>query len=108
MSKYVPVRPAQNFRNGWHLFRNRKALWQMLRDAFSGRYKMSVLTVLVSILAVAYIIFPFDLIPDYIPVVGWIDDGLVFYLLLRRLTKETQRYNRFKAMERKQPIGSVE
>ena len=74
----------------------------MVREALAGRYKMSFLTVFVSVFAIAYIIFPFDLIPDYIPVIGWIDDALVFYLLLRRLTTETQRYNRFKAMERKQ------
>ena len=102
MARSTIVRPVSNVRHGWHLFRNRKAFWQMMRETFSGHYKMSFLTILIAILAIAYIIFPFDLIPDYIPVVGWIDDGLVFYLLLRRLTKETQRYNRFKAMERKQ------
>ena len=75
----------------------------MIRETLNGHYKMSLLTVVIAVLAIAYIIFPFDLIPDYIPVVGWIDDALVFYLLLRRLTKETQRFNRFKAMERKQP-----
>ena len=102
MARSTIARPVNNVRHGWQLFRNRKAFWQMMREALSGRYKMSFLTILIAILAIAYIIFPFDLIPDYIPVVGWIDDGLVFYLLLRRLALETQRYNRFKAMERKQ------
>jgi len=74
----------------------------MLRDVFRGRYRMSLLTTVITIVAVAYIIYPFDLIPDYIPVIGWTDDALVFYLLLRRLTTETQRYTRFKAMERKE------
>ena len=73
----------------------------MMRETLRGTYKMSFLTTIITVLALVYIIFPFDLIPDYIPVVGWMDDGLVFYLLLRRLVKETQRYNRFKAMERK-------
>lgn len=62
---------------------------------------MSALTVLILLLSVAYIIFPFDLIPDFIPVVGWIDDGIVFYLLLKRLVWETQRFSRYKAMGRK-------
>lgn len=95
MSKYTSVR------RGWHLFRNRKTLVQMLRDTMRGSYKMSFLTIAIIILAFGYIIFPFDLIPDYIPIVGWIDDAAVFYLLLLRLGKETQRYSRFKAMERK-------
>ena len=101
MSKIPSARPVQNIRHGWHLFRNRKTLWQMLREVLNGTYKMSLLTVVIFILAVAYVISPFDLIPDWIPVIGWIDDGLVIYLLLKRLYKETQRYNRFKVMERR-------
>jgi uncharacterized membrane protein YkvA (DUF1232 family) len=95
------MRPIHNLRHGIHLFRNRKSMWQMLRQAFRGQYKMSFLTMAALVLAIAYVIFPFDLIPDFIPVLGWIDDGLVIYLLLRRLNTETQRFNRFKAMERK-------
>jgi uncharacterized membrane protein YkvA (DUF1232 family) len=73
----------------------------MIREVLSGQYRMSGLTLMVTILAIAYIVFPFDLIPDFIPVLGWIDDGVVLYLLLRRLVTETQRFNRYKAMERK-------
>lgn len=95
------MRPVQNVKHGWHLLRNRKTLWQMIRETLRGTYKMSVLTIGATLLALAYVIFPFDIIPDFIPVVGWMDDGFVIYLLLRRLVKETQRYSRFKAMERK-------
>ncbi len=101
MSRYTVVRPVQNVKHGWHLLRNRKTLWQMIRETLRGTYKMSVLTIGATLLALAYVIFPFDIIPDFIPVVGWMDDGFVIYLLLRRLVKETQRYSRFKAMERK-------
>ena len=101
VSRSTAARPILNAKHGWHLFRNRKTLWQMVREAFKGTYKMSLLTTLISIFAIIYIVFPFDLIPDYIPVLGWIDDGIVFYLLILRLTRETQRYNRYKAMERK-------
>ncbi len=73
----------------------------MLREVLHGSYRMSVLTMIVAIVSIAYIIWPFDLIPDFIPVLGWVDDGLVLYLLLSRLVKETQRYTRFKAMERR-------
>lgn len=101
MSKLTSARPAQTIRHGWHLFRNRRTMWQMMREALKGHYRMSLFTTLVLLFAIAYVIFPFDLIPDYIPVVGWIDDGVVVYLLLKQLGKETQRYNRFKAKERR-------
>ena len=101
MSKFTSARPGQNVRHGWHLFRNRRTLWQMIREVLSGRYRMSWLTILIVVVSIAYVIYPFDLIPDYIPVLGWLDDGVVVYLLLWRLVNETHRYNRFKAMERK-------
>ena len=79
----------------------------MIRDVLAGRYHMSLLTTIIVVVSLAYIIYPFDLIPDFIPVVGWLDDGFVLYLLLWRLVNETHRYNRFKAMGRKNPMLPV-
>jgi uncharacterized membrane protein YkvA (DUF1232 family) len=73
----------------------------MLRSVFNGSYRVSMMTTVVCIAALIYIISPIDIVPDFIFVLGWIDDGLVFYLLLKRLNTETQRYIRFKVMERK-------
>jgi uncharacterized membrane protein YkvA (DUF1232 family) len=101
MSKSTSARGGQTIRNGWRLFRNRKTLWQMIREVLSGKYRMSFLTTVIVIVSLAYVVFPFDLIPDYIPIIGWIDDGLILYLMMKRLHVETQRYNRFKAMERR-------
>lgn len=36
--------------------------------------------------AVLYVLSPFDLIPD-IPLIGWLDDGLIAYLLLQLATR---------------------
>lgn len=73
----------------------------MVRDAFNGHYSMSFLSYLLLVGGVLYVVFPFDLISDLIPVIGWIDDGAVIYFIVKRLQKEMQRYNRFKVMERK-------
>jgi Uncharacterized conserved protein len=51
--------------------------------------------------SVLYVLFPFDVISDLIPFFGWLDDGFVIFLLVRRLLSETHRYTRFKVMERK-------
>jgi len=74
----------------------------MVREALSGKYRMSFFTTVVLILGVVYVVSPFDLIPDWIPVIGWIDDGVVIYLVIKRLNLETLRYIRSKAMDRKQ------
>lgn len=73
----------------------------MIREVLAGQYRMSLLTLVIVVLSVAYVIWPFDIIPDFIPIAGWTDDAVVLYFLLRRLVKETQRFTRFKAMERR-------
>lgn len=101
MGKVTTARGVKNAREGWQLFRNRKTLWSMLREVFRGNYRMSLLTNIITIAALIYVVVPFDLVTDLIPFVGWIDDGVVIFLLIKRLQKETQRYNRYKVMERK-------
>ncbi|MBS1783684.1 MAG: DUF1232 domain-containing protein [Bacteroidetes bacterium] len=71
----------------------------MLQAVWHGKYSMSLLTKILLVLGIAYIILPFDF--DWIPILGWLDDALVFFLLLKRLQFETHRYVRHKAMERK-------
>lgn len=99
MLKFMTMKTARNLRHTTQLFGQRKTLFQMLREAFRGRYKMSFFTSLALVLGIIYIVSPLDF--DWIPFVGWIDDGLVFYLLVKRLQSETLRFNRHKAMERK-------
>ena len=73
----------------------------MLRSVFNGSYRMSFLTTAITIAALLYIISPIDIVPDFIVFFGWLDDGVILYLLLKRLNSETQRFVRFKVMERK-------
>jgi len=51
---------------------------------------MKILKVLLIIIALLYIISPYDLLPDFFPVAGWLDDAflmgvLIYYLKFRRL-----------------------
>ncbi|XZF13847.1 YkvA family protein [Chitinophagaceae bacterium MMS25-I14] len=101
------ARSPKNLRHAFGLFQNRRTLWQMIRETLNGRYRMSMLTTVIAVISIAYVLFPFDLLPDYIPVIGWIDDGVVLFLLIRTLNKETQRYIRFKAMERKHLVDKL-
>jgi uncharacterized membrane protein YkvA (DUF1232 family) len=43
-------------------------------------------------LAVVYIVSPVDAIPDFIPVLGWTDDGAVALWFLTGIVRESGRY----------------
>lgn len=90
---------TKNVTEGIQLFRNRKTLSCMLKEVWKGRYRMSLFTHVVLILGILYIILPFDF--DWVPFVGWIDDVFVLFLVIKRMQRETQRFIRYKAMERK-------
>jgi uncharacterized membrane protein YkvA (DUF1232 family) len=48
-------------------------IWYVIRALFDKRTPW--VPKIIGIAIIAYIILPFDLIPDYIPVVGWLDDA---------------------------------
>lgn len=99
MSRVTPLRKAAHIQHGFQLVKNRKTLWAMLKDVWKGRYKLSFYTTFVIIMGLLYVILPFDF--DWIPFLGWLDDGFIIFLVFKRLQKETQRYIRAKVMERK-------
>jgi uncharacterized membrane protein YkvA (DUF1232 family) len=66
----------------WVLLRSELALvWAMLRDP-----RAPAAAKLTAILAVLYVVSPVDLVSDLIPILGWLDDGVIAFLLLRLAT----------------------
>lgn len=49
----------------------------------TGRLKNRTLSLAFAVLAVLYTLWPVDLIPDLIPVLGWLDDGLLLLWAVR-------------------------
>ena len=52
--------------------------WAVLRDPRSHKAAK-----IATVLAALYVISPIDFIPDTIPILGWLDDGMIGYLLLQ-------------------------
>lgn len=73
----------------------------MLNDYYHGRYKKLPFAVLAGSLAiVAYLISPIDLIPDGVPVLGFIDDALIINLVLDLcVDTELKRYRKWRGEE---------
>jgi uncharacterized membrane protein YkvA (DUF1232 family) len=66
-----------------------RKLWRFLRDPGVATWKK-----LAGAAAVAYVIWPFDLIPDTIPVLGWLDDVGVLAAVALFLVREVRRHER--------------
>ena len=67
----------------WAKFRKELILaWAILRDV-----RTPASAKLATIAAVLYVISPIDLVPDFIPILGWLDDGLISILLLKLAQK---------------------
>ena len=63
----------------WTLFRKELLMaWAVLRDPRAPRAAKFA-----TVLAVLYVVSPIDLVSDFIPILGWLDDGLIAYLLLQ-------------------------
>jgi uncharacterized membrane protein YkvA (DUF1232 family) len=52
-------------------------VWAMFRDPAAP-----MVSKIIAVLALAYVVSPLDVVSDFVPVLGWIDDGLVLAALL--------------------------
>lgn len=67
-------------------------LLRMVRSWLGGRYSPPVPTLLGAIAVLIYLVEPFDLIPDGIPVLGLVDDAAVIATMARMNLTEISRF----------------
>lgn len=68
-----------------------------LKDVCQGKYKASWFTLSLLAVAVVYVLSPVDLIPDAIPLVGWIDDATVIMWVYQALKDEFEKWKEAKS-----------
>lgn len=77
-----------------------KGLLSLLQDYASGKYRnISTSTITMVTLAVAYVILPFDCVPDFLPVLGFGDDLAFLAAILYKVHGELETYNAWKENE---------
>ncbi|MBE6374117.1 MAG: DUF1232 domain-containing protein [Lentisphaerae bacterium] len=78
-------------------FEEFELLWQMLKDYHSGAYRdVPWKFIAAAGFAVFYLLNPFDVIPDVLPVIGYVDDVAVFGLVLSSFKSEIEKYKKQK------------
>lgn len=59
---------------------------------FLGDKNAPMLPRIIALLAVLYVVFPLDIIPDVIPIVGWLDDVGVVALVVAWTARQVAKY----------------
>ena len=76
------------------VYRQAKLLYLMLRDWWNDEYELPWRVVAAITACLLYVLNPFDLIPDFIPVLGAIDDLFVVGLTIALIRADLRRYCR--------------
>ena len=79
------------------LFDNIRTAYDMVSDSVTRKYEgVSKGTLALLAGGLAYLALPIDLVPDFIPVAGWLDDGAVLGWIFARCADEFKKYREFK------------
>lgn len=78
-------------------------LFLLVNDYIHGRYRrVPIRAMAVLVFALVYIFCPFDIIPDYLPGYGQIDDAVVALLCLYLLEKDIDAYKKWRSIRDKE------
>jgi len=76
--------------------KNVQVLYALFKDSVNGNYKLAPASVAMIGGGLLYFILPADLIPDFIPVIGYLDDLAVLTTIVNSLSKEIKEYQIWK------------
>ena len=77
-------------------------LWRLVRAWRNGTYaKVPWRTILFATGAILYFLDPIDIIPDYIPVIGYLDDTVVIVWTARAIHKDLEKFRQWELEQEK-------
>ena len=84
-------------------FKNNPTMVSMVRSYLRGNYtKIPKRTILAIVSALIYFLSPIDLVPDWIPLLGQLDDAIVIATCWNLVNKDVEDYRQWKKESRLQ------
>jgi uncharacterized membrane protein YkvA (DUF1232 family) len=81
-AKKASSMPRDAFKETWAYF---QTMLRLVRAYYRGEYlEVPATTLVIIIAAIIYVVNPFDMIPDWVPALGLLDDAFVLGLAVRR------------------------
>jgi uncharacterized membrane protein YkvA (DUF1232 family) len=77
-----------------------RALFRMLRAWVKGSYRPGIATIVSAVAVVLYLLSPIDLIPDFLPGIGLLDDASFFLWVLAKIQGELTRFTDWEREDR--------
>lgn len=90
----------------WKKYKNKIILmFQFLKDVKQKNYPETPWKTLAAmIFTILYIINPLDLVPDFIPFIGYLDDITVFGFALKLINKDLETYENWKLEQQSEDV----
>ncbi len=81
---------------------NAKLLLSLMKDFFTGNYKEIPIGCIISIIgAFIYLLAPIDVIPDFIPFLGYVDDAAVIAACVKLIENDIKKYEAWRTSNSK-------
>ena len=97
---YEEEKLQEKLKDSSHLERFAKDLMlfmSLIKDYYKGNYRdIPYKTISAGVVGLLYTLNPIDIIPDFIPFIGHIDDALVLTFCLKLIEKDLQKYQTWK------------
>jgi uncharacterized membrane protein YkvA (DUF1232 family) len=79
-----------------------RLMLSLVKDYVTGRYReVPYWAISATALALLYVLNPVDILPDLIPVIGYLDDATVVAFCLKLMERELDKYKAWRAQQDK-------